>query len=200
MARSKFRMESVLLVMALSASLTFAGRINASVIYEYTGTVNIAFEIAQGGSVGTAPGLEGSLINGFVEIADTDFLPDITLTHSELLAWEFTWSVHDASYDIDVIFTDTDFANANAGVFSLDSNREVDEWFWNGQDSNADQLCVGCFGFGNTQHKIETSVYDVRGVDGNWTLSSAVPIPASLPLLASGLAGLLIAGRKKRRC
>jgi len=175
---------------------------NASVVYEYSGTVLTAFKTPAGGSEQQAPQLVGSTITGFAELADEDFLPGANLVLSDLISWEFNWLADDNGTSIAASFSSTDgFTNNGAGAFSLDLGFEVDDWFWSGVDTAGNYLCIGCFGFGNTQHgidytSIEDTFYQVAGTDGAWTL---VPLPASLPLLASGIAGFFFAAGRRRQ-
>jgi len=168
---------------------------SASVIYEYFGTINVVFE-DQGGTIVQVPALENTDVSGFVEIADEDFVANASLTLSDLISWEFSWVVNNNNFNIDISFDHTDYIGA--GAFSLDGSRDVLDWLWDGQNSADELLCAGCFGFANTRHTFENAQYDVRGIDGSWTLA-AVPVPAALPLLASGLMSLAFIGRRRTK-
>lgn len=177
---------------------TIGGVASASVIYEYTGTIGVIFETLPDGSTVKVPQLEGTAITGFAELADQDFQAGANLVLADLVSWGFNWSVNNADYNIDISFDNTDFTNNGAGAFNLGSGFEVVEWFWNGQeDSSGDVLCIGCLGPGNSTHTMQDDIYRIKGFDGAWTLT-AVPLPAALPLLASGLAGFFFAGRRRQ--
>ena len=190
------------LSLALPAALgifaaSVGGIANASVIYEYSGTTAVVFEKLPDGTAVQVPQLEGTVITGFAELADQDFQAGANLVLADLVSWGFSWTVNNADYNIDLSFDNTDFINIGAGAFNLGSGFEVVEWFWNGQDSSGSDLCIGCLGPGNTTHTMQDSIYRIKGFDGAWTLT-AVPLPAALPLLASGLAGFFFAGRRRR--
>ena len=126
---------------------------------------------------------------------------DVSVNDGTSIQEYFDWSVEAASIlpnslifinpsdpDFDFTFTDADFAYAAVSYQPLS-----DVIFQFAQDGNTvfDGSSAGDL-FNSVQYAPKSNIDGVLGV-----LDAAVPLPAGLPLLAAGLAGLAIVRRRR---